>query len=368
MVEYRQDKKQFFITPEWFAKNQSRKMMSPRGHLLIASCRSGSKLANLVVKRYQELLKQADSDEDVLFLDNIDYQFTDTETCVRLEKHVGGYDVFLFQSIFDPTSERTIDENYMAFVIAARTLKEHGAKHVTGVLPYLAYARQDKPTKFMREPTTAKLMADLAIDAGIDRLINWDPHSSQIHGFYGGTPLNLLDPLTLFSDEFSRFKGRDDVIAVAPDVGASKFATHFGRALEINSAIASKYRPKPEEVIATEIIGNFKGKNIAIVLDDMVSSGGTVFAVIQKLVKEKDIKEVYLGISHNLCVGEALNRLRKLHEEYHLKEMVVTNSIPQTKEFSSEPFVKIRCLSDIISRTINRIHYNSSVSEIFYES
>ena len=95
----------------------------------------------------------------------------------------------------------------------------------------------------MREPTTARLMADLAVEAGIDRLITWDPHCGQIRGFYGSMPANMLESLTLFIEEFERFRGRDDVIAVAPDAGASKFITHFGRALGLRCAIASKFRP-----------------------------------------------------------------------------------------------------------------------------
>jgi ribose-phosphate pyrophosphokinase len=100
----------------------------------------------------------------------------------------------------------------------------------------------------------------------------------------------------------------------------------------------------------------------------MISSAGTVFALIKRLVKDEGIKEVYLGVSHNLCVGRARERLLTLQKEYNLEQTIITNSIPQTEEFRSLPFVSERCLSDILSRTINRIHYNQSVSEVFYGS
>jgi len=360
------DSKQGFFTPERFAQEQTRRMVSPRGRLLIAGCCSGSYLSERVAKRYEELLAEAGSDYEILHLEDIDRRFTDSETCVRLDIHVGGCDVFLFQAPYDPTSQRSIDQNYMAFLIAARTFREHGAKHVTGVLPYLAYARQDKPTAFTREPTTARLMADLSIEAGIDRLIAWDPHSGQIRGFYGGVPVNMLESLTMFIREFQRFRDREDVIAVAPDAGASKFITHFGRALNMKCAIGSKYRPEPEKVVMSEIIGDFAEMKTAIILDDILSSGGTVFELIKKLVEEKGIDEVYLGVSHNLCSAAARQRLEELHRDYHLKQFIVTNSIPQTKEFESLPFVKVKCLSDTLARTINRIHYSRSVSEVFY--
>ena len=355
-----------FFTPERFAQEQAQRMESTRGRLLIAGCCSGSYLSASVVERYKALLVEAGSEDDVLHLENIDTRFSDSETCVRLDLHVSGYDVFLFQALFDPTSDRSIDQNYIAFLIAARTFREHGAKHITAILPYLAYARQDKPTKFMREPTTAKLMADLGTEAGIDRLIAWDPHCGQIRGFYGSMPVNMLESLTLFIEEFRRFQDREDVIAVAPDTGASKFVTHLGRALNLKCAIASKYRPRPEEVVISQIIGDFAGKSVAIVLDDMISNGGTVYALIKKLVEEKGIEEVYLGVSHNLCVGRARERLLELHADYHLKEVIVTNSIPQTDAFRALSFVSVRCLSDTLARTINRIHYTRSVSEVFY--
>lgn len=366
LVSESDKQKEMFLSPEYFAREQTHRMTAPRGRLLIAGCRAGSYLSSRIVDRYNDLLAQAGSSERIMHLENIDHRFTDSETCVRLDCNVRGCDVYIVQSLFDPTFENSIDQNYMSFFIAARAFKEHGANHVTGVLPYLAYARQDKPTNFTREPVTARLMADLAISAGMNQLIVWDPHCEQIKGFYGWIPVNALESLSLFINEFSRFKNRDDVIAVAPDAGASKFITHFGRALNIKCAIGSKYRPKPEEAVIEEIIGDFDRKKVAIVLDDMISGGGTMYGLIKKLVNEKGIEEVHLGVSHNLCVGQARERLIDLHENHGLAEVVVTNSIPQTEQFLQLPFVTVRCLSDTLARTINRIHYNMSVSEVFY--
>ena len=156
------------------------------------------------------------------------------------------------------------------------------------------------------------------------------------------------------------------MIAVAPDVGASKFVTHFGRALDVKCAIASKYRPRPEEVLISEVIGDFAGKKVAIVLDDMISGGGTILALIRKLVGEMGIERVILGVSHNLCVGDALERLKEMNRECALERVVVTNSIPQTEVFCALPFVTVKCLSDTFARAVNRIHYDRSVSEVFY--
>jgi ribose-phosphate pyrophosphokinase len=354
-----------FFTPERFAREQAVRMESSRGRLLIASCCAGSHLSARVVERYRELLAESGSKDKLLDLENIDYRFANSESCVRLDLHVGGYDVFLFQSLCDPTAEYGIDQNYMAFLIAARTFREHGANHVTAVLPYLAYGRQDKPTEFMREPTTARLMADLGIVAGVDRLITWHAHCGQIRGFYGGMPVDMLTPLPLFVEEFRRFQGRQDVIAVAPDAGASKLVMYFGRTLDLKCAIGSKFRPRADEAIIAQIVGDFTGKQVAIILEDELSTGVTIYNLVKKLVTEQEIQEVYFAVSHNRCVPVARDRLLALHAHYGLKEVVVTNSIPQTSQFRDLPFVSVRCLSDTLSRTINRIHYNRSVSEVF---
>jgi ribose-phosphate pyrophosphokinase len=341
-------------------------MVPSRGRLLVASCRSGCYLAEQVVERYQRLLHEQGSRSEVDYLKEVDWQFSDGETCASLERHVGGCDVFLFQALYDPTSERSVDQNYMAFLISVRAFREHGASHVTAVLPYLAYGRQDKPTRFMREPTTAKLMADLSIAAGVDRLVTWHPHSGQARGFYGEIPVDALEGLAFFTEEYERLRGREDVVAVAPDAGASKLVTYFGRALDLKSAIASKYRPKPEEAVISEVIGDLANKRVAIVLDDMVSSGETVHAIVKKLVEEEDIEQVHLGVSHNLCTKSALRRLEELHADYSLASVVVTDSIPQTNAFEALPFVSVRSLAEPLARVINRIHYNRSVSALFH--
>jgi ribose-phosphate pyrophosphokinase len=355
-----------FYTPKQVAREQVQRMESSRGRLMIASCRSGTDLAHRTIERYKELLTEAGAETQLLHEEEIDYQFANSETCVRLNEHVGGCDVFLFQSLVDPRTAPHIDQNYMAFLIAARTFREHGARHVTAILPYLAYGRQDKPTDFKREPTTARLMADFATVAGIDQIVTWHPHCGQLRGFYGGMPASMLSSLSLFVETFRDFEGREDVIAVAPDAGASKLIQHFCRALELKAAIASKFRPRADEAVVSQIVGDFKGKTTAIILDDELSTGGTLYALVEKLVKETPIREVHFAVSHNRCVPIARDRLLTLHKEYGLCSVIATNSIPQTETFTDLSFFSVKCLSDTFSRTINRIHYSRSVSDVFF--
>jgi ribose-phosphate pyrophosphokinase len=297
---------------------------------------------------------------------DVDRSFSDSETGARLGMHVSGCDVFLIQALLDPVSGRSIDQNCMALWLAARAFKENGANHVTAVLPYLAYARQDKPTKFKREPVAARLTAEFTVCSGIDRLVVWDPHCGQIRGFYGSVPVHMLESLSLFIEEFSGFKGRKDVIVVAPDQGAAKFVSHIAKALDLSYAIAMKFRPEPEVAEISDIVGDFSGKSIALIIDDMISGGGTVYELSKLLIRENKDIQLYMGVSHNLCLETARDRLIELYERKNLKKLVVTNSIPQTREFQSLPFFEERCLSRILALTINRIHFNQSVSEVFY--
>jgi ribose-phosphate pyrophosphokinase len=346
-----------------FVTARSQDVDSSRGRLLVASCGSGDYLAGAVVDRYQARLAEAGAEGSILYLADIDFRFSDSETCVRLEADVSGCDAFLFQALFDPAAACGVDRNYVAFLAAARALREWGANHVTAVLPYLAYARQDKPSRSAREPTTAKLMADLSVGAGVDRLVTWHPHTQRLRGFYDHTPVDALDALPMFVDAFRDYRGRNDVVAIAPDAGASKLVTCFGRTLDLACAIASKHRPQPEQVAISEIIGDLAGKRVAIVLDDMISSGGTVYALLTMLSRQTGIEEVYLGVSHNLCTRRAWECLFELQAEHHLVRVLTTNSIPQTDEFVMLPFFSVWDLSETLAWVINRVHHNRSVGE-----
>jgi ribose-phosphate pyrophosphokinase len=335
--------------------------ISPRGRLMLASCRSGDALATRiadVLERQEAMMPHAGAP---LLVAGIDFAFSDSETCVRVDAEIGGQDVFLLQCLHDPTADRTVDQNYVAFLAAARAFREHGANHVAGVLPYLAYARQDKPTPLAREPTTAKLMADLSVAAGIDRLVTWHPHVEQIHGFYAMTPVNALALHDFFAACFDKYRGRPDVILVAPDTGAAKLVNRVATELNLQSAVAVKFRPQPEEVVVTDVMGDFDGKRVALVLDDMISSGGTIDALIRKLVADHALAEVHLAVSHNLGSDSSYHRLAELHRHGYLHSMVATNSVPQTAEMLALPFLHVYDLAEIFAHAIACIHQNLSI-------
>lgn len=337
---------------------------SDRGRLIVASCLSADYLAEKVVAEYNRQM-QGKPSRGLTHLNSIDFAFTDGERNVRLKNNVRGADIYLMQALEDSTSGLTINDNYMSFLIAARAFREQGARLVTGILYYLAYGRQDKPTRYMREPVTVRLMADLAIEAGITQLVTWEPHRNP-QAFYGKTKVDTLDSLNLFIDEFAPFRGREDVIAVAPDEGASKFVTDFADAMGFTYALAAKTRPEPGKAKINQIIGDFRNKEVAIILDDMISSAGSMRALTEKLVQDYGIKKVFIGASHNLCLPVAYENFKILHEKFNLEKVIVTDSIPQTEDFTNLSFFKVRSIADILARTINCIHFDESVSAFSY--
>ena len=346
---------------------QFQDLPSPNSPLMIASCRSGTNLAKKVVDLIIKQNIQKINGEETIFLKDVDFQFSDGETCVRLEKDVNGRDVFLFQALKDPTSNRNVDENYLAFLIAVRALREWGAKRITGVLPYLAYTRQDKPTTGKREPVTAELMANLSIEAGIDRLIVWAPHDRRVQGYYGKVSVNAISPLPFFLDQFQKLKNQNDCIGIAPDAGAADLMIAFCRNLGIRCAITSKHRPKPEQADVTEVIGDFVGMKRAVILDDMINTGGTVKAAITKVINETDIEEVWLGVSHFLGSSKAIDTLQNLHSNYGLKGVYVTDSVPVGPDFAKLDFTRVFSIDKPLFEIIKNIHLNKHLNKVLDE-
>lgn len=341
---------------------------STNGPLLIASCQSGTQLAEGVVDLIRKRGIDQFETEEFVFLRNIDFQFSDGETCVRLEEDINGRDVFLFQGLKDPNSKRNVDENYMAFLIAVRALREWGAKRITGVLPYLAYTRQDKPTPGKREPVTAELMANLSVEAGIDRLIVWAPHDRRVQGYYGRVPVDAMDALPFFINLFERFQSMDDCVGVAPDAGAADMMITFCKHLGLRCAITSKHRPEPEKANVTDIIGNFEGMKRALILDDMINTGGTVEAAIKKIHEDTEIEKIWLGVSHFLGSTQAIERLKNLHQNFGLEGVYVTDSVPPSPSFSELEFTRVFTIAEPLSEIILNIHLNKHLSNVLDET
>jgi len=280
-------------------------------------------------------------------------RFPDGEKVIRVEDDVRGRDCFVIQSTCKP-----VDEHLVELLIYLDCLRRASARRVTAVVPYFGYARQDRKDEG-RVPITAKLVANLITTAGADRVLAIDLHAAQLQGFFDIPVDHLTGELVL--SRYFRDKKISNLTVVSPDVGnikiASRYASHLGGEL----AIVHKRRMSGREVEASEIIGEVKGRNI-LMCDDIIATAGTVCSAA-KLVKERGAGKIYIGATHGVLAGEALERLA----EARIDEVVVTDTVPmQDKTKTEGPLnIKVLSVSGMLGEAIKRIHRDQSISSLF---
>jgi ribose-phosphate pyrophosphokinase len=277
--------------------------------------------------------------------------FMNGETRVRLEENVRGSDIFVIQSICYPYDHHLME---LCFIIDA--LKRSSAGRVTAVIPYFAYARQEKKMTG-REPISAKVIARFIEAAGADRVLTVDLHAAAIEGFFD-VPVDHLRAGPLLSEYFRRMH-LEDVVVVSPDPGGVPRATDFRNRLGASTlAIIAKQRPEVDVVESLEMVGDVAGKT-AIVVDDMISTGGTLVKAAN-LVMERGAKEVYACAVHGLFAGDAFEQIGSSS----LKQVIVTNTYPVNPE-GHRVGIEVLTVAPIIAEAIMRIHKDLSISVMF---
>ncbi len=278
-------------------------------------------------------------------------RFPDGEKVIRVEDDVRGTDCYVIQATCRP-----VDEHLMELLIYLDCLRRASARRITVVVPYFGYARQDRKDEG-RVPITAKLVANLITAAGANRVLAIDLHAQQLQGFFDIPVDHLTGELVL--SKYFLSKRIDNLTVMSPDVGniktASKFTGHLGGDL----AIVHKKRLSGSEVEASEIIGEVKGRNI-LMCDDIIATAGTICSAA-RLVKERGAKEIYVGATHGVFAGQALERLT----DAPITEIVVTDTIPLTPEASQIKKIKVLSVASMLGEAIKRIHRNESVSSLF---
>jgi len=276
-------------------------------------------------------------------------QFADGEIFVRIDRNARGRDVFIVQTTSAPA------DNILELLLLADAARRASAARVTAVIPYFGYGRQDRKDQ-PRVAIGAKLVANLIVAAGADRVISIDFHQHQIQGFFD-IPVDHLYAAPVITKYF-RDKELEDLVVVAPDVGSAKMARGYGKRLGATFAIIDKRRPKANQSEVLSVVGEVEGMNCLLV-DDMVDTAGTLSNAVYAL-KERGAKAVYAAATHALFSGEAVSRL----SEAPLEEMVVTNTIdiPESKRFES---LTVLSVADLLAKSINHVHSNESVSQLF---
>jgi len=281
-------------------------------------------------------------------------RFPDSEIKVKIKESVRGEDVFIIQSTCLPTNEYL-----MELLIMIDALKRASAGRITAVIPYYGYARQDRKTQ-PREPITAKLVANLLVSAGVNRVLTMDLHAGQIQGFFD-IPVDQLEAVSILSSYFKE-KGIDKVVVVSPDVGGTARAREFAGYLKKPIAIIDKYRSSFDDVEIMQIVGKVKGKT-AIMVDDIIDTAASVIRGSKALLNA-GAEEVYICATHPVFAGPAKGRIEKSFHDGQFKEVVVTNTIPVNKEKCLSG-IKVLSVAEIFAEAISRIHNNLSISTLF---
>ena len=280
-------------------------------------------------------------------------RFNNGEVQVMINESVRGKDIFIVQ----PTCGPIVNDNIMKLLIMADALKRASAKHITAVVPFYGYARQDRKARG-REPITAKLMADLMTCSGITRVVTMDLHAAQIQGFFN-IPVDHMPGGPILAD-YMKEKNFDhkDMIVVSPDLGGVSRARAIATILNCGIAIIDKRRPEPGVAEVMNLIGDVQDK-IAIMVDDIVDTAGSLTEGA-KALKKFGAKEVYACVTHPILTDPALSRIA----QSEIKELVVTNTIPLPPN-KKHPKIKVLSVAPILAETILRIHNELSVSQLF---
>jgi ribose-phosphate pyrophosphokinase len=272
------------------------------------------------------------------------------ETRVKLEENVRGSDVFVIQSLAEPANHHLIE-----LLIMIDAIRRASAARVTAVIPYFAYARQEKKTSG-REPISAKLMANLLVTAGVNRVLTIDLHAPAIEGFFD-IPVDHLRAASLLAVAFRRM-GIDDLVAVSPDAGGVARAQDFRVRAGGGLAIISKNRPAPEDPEVIEMVGDVEGRT-AVIVDDMISTGSTLIEAAEMLL-ERGARRVLATATHGLFAGNALELL----ERSHIERVIVTDTLLLNPARPSAR-VEVLTVAPLLAEAIMRIHKDLSISALF---
>jgi len=276
-------------------------------------------------------------------------QFADGEIFVSIDQNARGRDVFIVQSTNAPA------ENIIELLLLTDAARRASAARVTAVIPYFGYGRQDRKDQ-PRVAIGAKLVANLIVAAGADRVVSIDFHQHQIQGFFD-IPVDHLYAAPVITKYFRDLE-LENLVVVAPDVGSAKMARGYGKRLGASFAIIDKRRPEANKSEVLNVVGEVDGMTCLLV-DDMVDTAGTLANAVYAL-KERGAKVVYAAATHALFSGEAVQRL----SEAPLEEMVVTNTIciPEEKHFDR---LRILSVADLLAKAVDHVHSNESVSQLF---
>jgi ribose-phosphate pyrophosphokinase len=280
-------------------------------------------------------------------------KFSDGEITVEINENVRGKDVFVFQSTCNPTYD-----NLMELIVMVDALHRASAGRITAVVPYFGYARQDRRVRSARVPITAKVVADMMVGVGVNRVLTVDLHAEQIQGFFDVPVDNVYGSPVLISDIM--LQNYENLMIVSPDIGGVVRARAVAKQLnDLDLAIIDKRRPKAGVSQVMHIIGDVKDRT-CILVDDMVDTAGTLCKAAEAL-KEHGALRVIAYCTHPVLSGAAIDNINKSQ----LDELVVTDTIPLSKEALGCSRIRQLSMASLLAESIRRVNNEESLSALF---
>ena len=281
-------------------------------------------------------------------------RFSDGEVMVELLENVRGRDVFVLQSTCAPTND-----NLMEILVMVDALKRASAGRITAAIPYFGYARQDRRPRSARVAITAKVVADMLMTIGVNRVMTMDLHADQIQGFFNIPVDNIYATPVLLGDLWKQ--NYDDLLVVSPDVGGVVRARAIAKRLDSDLAIIDKRRPKANVAEVMNIIGDVEGRT-CVIMDDIVDTANTLCKAASAL-KENGARKVIAYCTHPVLSGGAVQRIA----ESELDQIVVTDTIPLSEEARACKRIRVLSSAQLLAETMTRISNEESVSSLFTE-
>jgi len=279
-------------------------------------------------------------------------KFSDGEVTVELNENVRGRDVFVVQSTCAPTNDNLIE-----LIVMVDALRRASAGRITAVVPYFGYARQDRRVRSARVPITAKVVADMMVGVGVDRVLTVDLHAEQIQGFFD-VPVDNVYGSPVLLDDINQ-QNYDSPIVVSPDIGGVVRARAIAKQLGVDLAIIDKRRPKANVAEVMNLIGDVEGRT-CILVDDMVDTAGTLCGAA-KALKKFGAQKVVAYCTHPVLSGKALENINGSE----LDEMIVADSIPLSDEALSCDRIRQLTLSKMLAEAVRRLSNEESLSAMF---
>ncbi|NPA41081.1 MAG: ribose-phosphate pyrophosphokinase [Aquificae bacterium] len=296
------------------------------------------------------LVEEVSEHLNVKISDMLVTKFSDGEVRVQINESIRGADVYVFQSLSYPANQ-----HIMELLLIIDALKRSSAGRITAVIPYFAYARQDRQDK-PRTPVSARLLADLITVAGAQRVVTIDLHSPQIQGFFD-IPVDHLSALPVLHDYIKKNLILENPVVVSPDAGGVERARQLANRLGCGIAIIYKRRPEPNKAEVLDVVGDIEGKE-AIIIDDLIDTAGTMVAAANMLIN-RGAKRVIACATHGVLSGPAVERLTNSP----IEQVIITNTIPIGDKLFNK--LKIVSVAPLLGEAIKRIHEEESVSSLF---